>query len=106
MSPSPLDRLRQTRRLLHSEGAAGVAARLGDRLAERLSPESRVRLSVSKDELRRAGEIAAAGFQLPPALPAADDEPLTIAWVAEPTAGRDSGGHTTMFRQVEALERA
>ncbi len=106
MSPSPVDRLRQTRRLLRSDGAAGVAARLGDRVADRLSPEGRVRLLVSKDELRRAGDIAASGFRLPEAIPAAPDEPLTIAWVAEPTSGRESGGHTTMFRQVEALERA
>lgn len=106
MSPSPLDRLRQARRLLRSDGAAGVAARLGDRVADRLSPEGRVRLLVSKDELRRAGDIAASGFRLPEAIPAAHDEPLTIAWVSEPTSGRDSGGHTTMFRQVEALERA
>ena len=106
MSPSPLDRLRQARRLLRSDGAAGVAARLGDRVADRLSPEGRVRLLVSKDELRRAGDIAASGFRLPEAIPARPDEPLTIAWVCEPTSGRDSGGHTTMFRQVEALERA
>jgi hypothetical protein len=106
MSPSPLDRLRQTRRLLRSDGAAAVAARIGDRLADRLSPEGRVRLLVSKDELRRAGDIAASGFRLPDPIWAAHDEPLTIAWVSEPTRGRDSGGHTTMFRQIEALERA
>lgn len=107
MSPNPLDRLRQTRRLLRSEGAAGVAERLGARLSDRLSPPGRgARLPVSKEDLRRAGEIAVAGWQLPTAIPAAADEPLTIAWVCEPTSGRESGGHTTMFRQVEALERA
>jgi glycosyltransferase involved in cell wall biosynthesis len=106
MSPSPLDRVRQTRRLIRSEGLEGVTTRLGDRLSQRLSPDGRVRLDVSKDDLRRAGEIAASGWQLPPAIPAAPDEPLTVAWVCEPTSGRESGGHTTMFRQVEALERA
>jgi O-antigen biosynthesis protein len=106
VSPSPLDRLHQTRRLLRSEGPAGVAARLGSRLSARLSPEGRVRLPVSSDDLRRAGEIAASGWELPAAIPAGPDEPLTIAWVCEPTSGRESGGHTTMFRQVEALERA
>lgn len=106
MSPSPLDRARQTRRLLRSEGLAGVTGRLGARLADRLSPPGRVQLPVSKDDLRRAGEIAANGWQLPPAIPAGPDEPLTVAWICEPTSGRESGGHTTMFRQVEALERA
>lgn len=106
MSPSPLDRARQTRRLLRSEGLAGVTGRLGARLADRLSPPGRVHLPVSKDDLRRAGEIAASGWRLPPAIPAGPDEPLTVAWVCEPTSGRESGGHTTMFRQVEALERA
>ena len=105
MSPSPLDRLRQTSRLLRSEGAAGVAERLGGRLADRLAPEGRTRLAVSKEDLRRAGEVAQAG-RLPPPIAAAPDEPLTVAWVCEPTSGRESGGHTTMFRQVEALERA
>jgi glycosyltransferase involved in cell wall biosynthesis len=106
VSPSPIDRLRQTRRLLRNEGPAGIAARLGDRLSDRLSPQGRIRLPVSNEDLRRAGEIAASGWQLPAAIPAGPDEPLTIAWVCEPTSGRESGGHTTMFRQVEALERA
>jgi O-antigen biosynthesis protein len=106
MSPSPLDRLRQTRRLLRTEGLEGVRDRLSGRLAERLSPAGSVRLPVSRDDLMRAGEIAAAGWELPPALPAEPDEPLTVAWVCEPTSGTESGGHTTMFRQVEALERA
>jgi hypothetical protein len=61
---------------------------------------------VSKDDLRRAGEIAAAGWTLPAALAAEPGEPLTIAWVCEPTSGRESGGHTTMFRLVEGLEQA
>ena len=106
MSPSPIDRLRQTRRLLRTEGASGVATRLGNRLSDRLSPQGHVRLPVPSADLRRAGEIAAAGWQLPAAIAADPDEPLTIAWVCEPTSGRESGGHTTMFRQVEALERA
>jgi hypothetical protein len=98
--------VRQTRRLLRSEGVAGVTARLGDRLADKLSPEGRVQLPVSKGDLRRAGEIAASGWLLPAAIPAAPGDSLTVAWVCEPTSGRESGGHTTMFRQVEALERA
>ncbi|MBP2418567.1 glycosyltransferase family 1 protein [Microlunatus capsulatus] len=40
-----------------------------------------------------------------PTHPAAADQPLTIGWICTPpTLG--SGGHTTMFRMVEGLERA
>jgi O-antigen biosynthesis protein len=104
--PGPIDRARQTQRLLRSEGAAGIAARVADRVSGRLSPAGRTRLPVPHDELVRAGEIAAAGWELPPALPAGDREPLTVAWVCVPPGGQGSGGHTTMFRMVEALERA
>lgn len=104
--PGPLDRIRQVQRLLRSEGGAGVAARIGTRVSSKLAPVGRAGLPVTRDDLVRAGEIAAAGWTLPPAVPARDDEPLTVAWVCHPTAGHGSGGHTTMFRQVEALERA
>jgi len=104
--PSPLDRIRQTQRLLRGEGAAAVGARLRERVAARLSPPGSARLPVSRDDLVRAGEVAASGWRLPAALPAGPDDPLTVAWVSEPTSGPGSGGHTTMFRQVEALERA
>jgi len=103
--PGPLDRARQTRRLLRSEGGAAVLARIGDRVANKLSPPGQVRLPVSREDLTRASEIAARGWVLPPALPSRPDEPLTVAWVCvPPSAG--SGGHTTMFRMITALERA
>ena len=101
----PIDRVRQTRRLLRSEGLAGVADRVASRVATRISPPGSGRLPVSRADLERAAEIAAAGWILPPALPAEPGEPLTIAWVATPP-GPGSGGHTTMFRMVSALERA
>ncbi|MDA0166942.1 hypothetical protein OM076_42170 [Solirubrobacter ginsenosidimutans] len=61
---------------------------------------------MTKEELVRAGEIAAAGWNLPAALPTDGTEPLTIAWVCVAPGGQDSGGHTTMFRLVTALEAA
>ena len=103
-SPGPLDRLRQAQRLLRTEGRAGIAARFGDRIAAKVSPPGQVRLPVSKDDLRRAGEIAERGWRLPPALAASADEPLTIAWICVPPGGPGSGGHTTMFRLVAMLE--
>jgi glycosyltransferase involved in cell wall biosynthesis len=106
--PGPIDRARQLQRLLRSEGIDGVAQRLGARVADRLTPTiGHARLPVSMADLARAGEIATGGWELPPALPAREGEPLTIAWVSAPTtADAGSGGHTTMFRQIEALERA
>jgi len=103
--PGPIDRLRQTRRLLRTEGYASVASRLVDRVSQRLAPVGTRRLPVSRADLERAGEIAAGGWLLPPALEARPGEPLTIAWVTSPPSP-GSGGHTTMFRLVSALERA
>lgn len=40
-----------------------------------------------------------------PTEPPAADQPLTIGWICTPPA-LGSGGHTTMFRMIEALERA
>jgi hypothetical protein len=105
VSPSPIDRVRQTRRLLRREGASGISERLLDRASRRLAPPGRVRLPVSKDDLVRAGEIAASGWVLPQGLPAAPGEQLTVAWVCVPP-GSGSGGHRTMFRMVHALEQA
>jgi O-antigen biosynthesis protein len=101
----PVDRIRQTRRLLRSEGYAGVSARLRRRAADRIAPAQTGRLPVPKDQLVRAAEIASSGWVLPPGLPALPGEPLTVAWVCSPP-GPGSGGHTTMFRMVSALERA
>jgi glycosyltransferase involved in cell wall biosynthesis len=103
--PGPIDRIRQTRRLVRSEGYAGVAARLADRVSNRISPPGSGRVPIDRADLERAAEIAAAGWTLPATLPVKPGEPLTIAWVATPP-GPGSGGHTTMFRLVSALEQA
>jgi glycosyltransferase involved in cell wall biosynthesis len=105
VTPSPIHRVRQTRRLLRTEGYAGVAARLADRLTNRVSPPGSARLPVDRTDLERAAAIAAAGWELPPPLPVEQGEPLTIAWVCTPP-GPGSGGHTTMLRLVAALEQA
>ena len=73
------------------------------RAADRISPpgygRSRSTATISargRDRPRRLG---------PAPLPAPAGEPLTIAWVCVPP-GEGSGGHTTMFRMVAALEQA
>lgn len=62
-------------------------------------------MPVSGSDLERAAEIAASGWILPPPLPSEPGSPLSIAWVTAPP-GPGSGGHTTMFRLISALERA
>ena len=62
-------------------------------------------MPVDRADLQRAAEIAAAGWLPPPPLHAESGEPLIIAWVCGPPAP-GSGGHTTMFRIVSALEQA
>jgi O-antigen biosynthesis protein len=103
--PGPLDRLRQTGRLLRTEGYGGVAERVAARVSSRLSPPGSAKLSISPADLERAAAVAANGWRLPAPLEARPGEPLTIAWVFHPP-GPGSGGHTTMFRLVSALEQA
>ena len=102
--PNVVDRLRQTRRLLRSEGTAGVAGRVASRVVNRVAPPGSGRLPVGREDMLRAGEIAASGWILPPPLPVVPGEPLTVAWLCSPP-GPGSGGHTTMFRLVSALEQ-
>ena len=103
--PNAIDRVRQTGRLLRSEGAAGV----GDARASRARrPRSRPR---ARDAAGRRARTSSARPRSPqpagalPARPRRAGEPLTVAWVCVPP-GAGSGGHTTMFRMVAALERA
>jgi glycosyltransferase involved in cell wall biosynthesis len=103
--PTVIERVRQTRRLLRSEGTAGVAERIATRAVDCVTPPGSARLPVAREDLLRAGEIAASGWALPPPLPLAPGEPMTVAWLCAPP-GPGSGGHTTMFRMVAGLERA
>jgi glycosyltransferase involved in cell wall biosynthesis len=103
--PNPLERAQQTRRLLRSEGYAGVADRLRARAVKWISPAGSAPLLVAREDLVRAAEIADAGWRLPAPLPLRADDPLEVAWVCVPqTAG--AGGFTTMYRLVSALEQA
>jgi O-antigen biosynthesis protein len=97
-------RLAQARRLAREEGLAGLGARALTRLADRVAPPSQ-RLGVFRADVLAAAEVQAAGGPPPEGLPALPGEPLSLAWiVTPPTEG--SGGHTTLFRLVSALERA
>lgn len=99
------DRVRQTRRLLRSEGLDGVSRRFRKRGAALLEPGGEGSVPVSRDDLRRAALVMGSGRGLPAPLPRADGEPMTIAWVDVPPS-RGSGGQTTIYRMIEALEAA
>ncbi len=103
--PGVGERLRQSRRLLRSEGPSGIAARLRARAADALAPPGYGSLPLDRADLVRASEIAAAGRALPEPAPWRPGEPLTVAWVCAPP-GQGSGGHTTMFRAIAALEQS
>ena len=103
--PNALERAQQARRLLGSEGYAGIAGRLRARAADWLAPADEARIRVAREDLVRASEMASRGWELPAALPARAGEALTVAWVCVPP-GEGAGGYTTMFRMVGAMERA
>jgi O-antigen biosynthesis protein len=102
--PSFAERLRQTRRLLRSEGSAGVMGRLRTRAAEKLAGPAPAEIPVLPADLALASEKLAAGIAPPGQKPWLPGEPLDVALVCGP-AGEGSGGHTTIFRMLAGLER-
>jgi glycosyltransferase involved in cell wall biosynthesis len=100
-----LERIRQTGRLLQTEGGAAVSARALRRAADRLAPAGYGAIPVSREDLFRAAEVAANGWELPAPAPLASGAPLTVGWVFVPPRP-GSGGHTTMFRLISGLEQA
>jgi hypothetical protein len=99
---SVAERLQQVRRLLRTEGPRGVTDRFRRRGAALLSPPVVHTLPVSREDLRGAATAIAVG-RFPDPLPWREGEPLTIAWVDVPPS-QGSGGQTTIYRMVEALE--
>lgn len=98
-------RSRQFRRLWRSEGARGVVDRARRRAASVLAPAGSAPLGIGDDEFEAAARLADRGWRLPSAAPWAAGDPLSVAWVCTPPAP-GSGGHTTMFRLVDALMKA
>lgn len=99
------DRLRQTRRLIGTEGVRGVTDRVRRRGAEALAPVGGSPLPVSREHFRLAAELLATGAGHPAPLPWREGEPMTVAWVDVPPS-QGSGGQTTVYRMVQALEAA
>lgn len=95
-------RSRQARRLLHLEGAGGLAQRLARRMAGRLPWELTDPWPVRREDL------LAVDLTRPRAFPWRRVRAGTPLWInvimTPPAAG--SGGHTTLFRLVSHLEQA
>ena len=92
-------RIGQVARVLRAEGIDG-AGRRARRLAHRL-------LGAETDELPLLASDVADSTDLGTVAEAVHvrDRPLRIGWITTPP-GAGSGGHTTMFRIIEGLERA
>jgi hypothetical protein len=94
-------RYRQVRRLWREGGGQEVLNRVRRAAARRLAPPT-LHLPV------RQVDILAADLSSPHAWPLLSlerDMPIVVNWVTTPPA-LGSGGHTTMFRLIEHLERA
>ncbi|MFC3738665.1 rhamnosyltransferase WsaF family glycosyltransferase [Paractinoplanes deccanensis] len=93
-------RSRETVRLLRKHGARGFAQRVA-RVAYHKLGASALDFPLRYDDVAdsRGLELAV------PATRPAPGTPLGVGWICTPP-GAGSGGHTTMFRMVEALEAA
>lgn len=94
-------RYRQVRRLWAEGGGRGVRDRVRRAVAERLAPTT-MPLPV------RPADVLACDLTTPRSwspLSFDGEEPLVVNWVTTPPAA-GSGGHKTMFRLIEHLERS
>lgn len=92
--------LRRVRRLGNAQGRRQLAATLARRAEGRLGPDLLSAYMRPEDLADPARAVLPVPAERPPRT-----RPLEIAWVTTPP-GPGSGGHTTMFRMVEALESA
>jgi hypothetical protein len=91
-------RLSQMRRILRDEGARGLRRRLV-RYGHRLLGEQQEQLPLHPSDVADSTRLRT------PEPIAGTAGPLRIAWITTPPVG-GSGGHTTMLRMVEGLEKA
>lgn len=87
-------------RVFKAEGMSGVAERLTRRASRRWGGDLEPLYLRSEDIVDSASVRAAA-----PGTPRPEGQPLNVGWIIT-VPGPGSGGHTTIFRFVEALEAA
>ena len=93
-------RSREALRLLRKSGTRGLAQRVA-RVAYRQLGASTLEFPLDVADVADSRGLS---LPVPPHRPARDT-PLTIGWICTPPSA-GSGGHTTMFRMVEAVEAA
>ncbi|QYF72828.1 glycosyltransferase family 1 protein [Cryobacterium sp. PAMC25264] len=91
--------LREIARRARQDGLTDATRRLIRRFATRLDVEALDFPLLDSDIADSTRQARPPGEPIPPG------SPLTIGWVCTPP-GPGSGGHTTLFRMVEAAERA
>jgi O-antigen biosynthesis protein len=93
-------RYRQLRRLWEEQGSRRVLERVRGAIADRLAP-------LAQPLPVRPADVLASDLTVPrgwSSLPLSVGQPIVVNWVmVPPSAG--SGGHTTIFRLIEHLER-
>jgi len=94
-------RVGQISRVLKAEGVEG-AVRRARRLGHRVLGEQTEELPLLAADVADSTDL---GVVAGPAPARVQGRPLRIGWITTPP-GAGSGGHTTMFRMVEGLERA
>ena len=93
-------RARETLRVLRTAGPRGLAQRLS-RVAYRRLGAAELDFPIDLDDVADSHDLSLTVPQRRPAR----GTPLTVGWVCTPPAP-GSGGHTTMFRMIEAVEAA
>jgi hypothetical protein len=94
-------RARQFRFLWMEGGAQGVLGQLRRHLAARFAPTA-TSLPVREFDILACDLTSPRSWPMPPVNA---EQPLAINWITTPPA-RGSGGHTTMFRLIQYLQRA
>jgi hypothetical protein len=94
-------RIRQVRKLWREGGRREVLNRVRRAVANRIVP-------ISPPHVVRLADVLVADVSKPkawPVLPVDRGAPITVNWVITPPA-QGSGGHTTIFRLIQYLERS
>ncbi len=94
-------RVRQVQKLWRDGGPQEVLNRIRRAAARQIAP-------ISPPSVVRLGDVLAADLSGPktwPTLPTDSKSPIVVNWVITPPAP-GSGGHTTIFRLIEYLERS
>lgn len=98
---NPLRAIRNIRARAQANGARDVAQRIARKSARVIDD---VFSTSELDFPLMAGDVSdSLRLKMPPAPDQTIDRPLTVAWLCTPP-GPGSGGHTTLFRMVAAME--